>query len=57
MRRFYFDKDDMYGDMIRITGNDVNHIKNVLRMKAGERVVANDGDSTDYYCVIEDIDS
>lgn len=57
MRRFYFDKDDMYGDMIRITGNDVNHIKNVLRMKAGERVVANDKDSTDYYCVIEDIDS
>lgn len=57
MRRFYFDKNEMYGDMIRITGNDVNHIKNVLRMQTGERVVANDKEVNDYYCVIEDIDS
>ncbi len=57
MRRFYFDKNDMHGDMIRISGNDVNHIKNVLRMNIGERVVANDKEVNDYYCVIEDMDS
>lgn len=38
-----------------ITGPDVNHIRNVLRMKPGERVVVSDGRDRDWYCVITDV--
>lgn len=38
-----------------ISGNDVNHIKNVLRMKSGEELTLSDGLGTDYHCVIEEI--
>ena len=37
----------------RITGPDVNHIKNVLRMKPGEKVRISDGEAFCYNCVIE----
>lgn len=57
MHRFYFNEADMYDNRIHICGSDVNHIRNVLRMKSGDRVVANDGSSMDYYCVIENIES
>ncbi len=32
------------GDKIRLEGSDVNHMKNVLRMKEGEEVQVSDGD-------------
>ena len=32
----------------RITGSDVNHIRNVLRMKAGDKVRVSDGASCSY---------
>ncbi len=57
MNRFYFNADNMYGNVIRIEGNDVNHIKNVLRMKSGEHIVCCDGFCNDYYCVISEIAS
>ena len=38
-----------------ITGQDVNHIRNVLRMKAGERVGIRDGISRSYICELETI--
>ena len=31
-----------------ITGQDVNHIRNVLRMKAGEKIGVRDGISRDF---------
>lgn len=38
---------------IRITGADVNHIKNVLRMKPGEQITVSDGaDGLEYRCEI-----
>ena len=37
---------------ICITGDDVNHIKNVLRMKIGEALLISDGEGTDYHCSI-----
>lgn len=40
-----------------ITGQDVNHIRNVLRMKAGEQVGIRDGISRNYVCELETIDS
>lgn len=38
MYQFFIEENQVIGDRISIFGNDVNHIKNVLRMKAGERV-------------------
>lgn len=38
-----------------ITGQDVNHIRNVLRMKAGEQVGIRDGISRSYICELENI--
>ena len=43
--------------IIRITGQDVRHIRNVLRMKPGEKVVISDGRDKDYYCHIEEINA
>lgn len=40
---------------ISVVGNDVNHIKNVLRMKIGEKFVANDGNGGSYCCAIREI--
>lgn len=50
MYRFYIEASQRMGDVIEITGEDVNHIKNVLRMKNGERFVLCDGAGTDYLC-------
>ncbi len=38
MYQFFVEENQMSGDSISILGSDVNHIKNVLRMKSGERV-------------------
>ncbi len=57
MHRFYTTKENIVGDEIRITGADVNHIKNVLRMKVGEEAVICDGQGKDFYCIIEKMSS
>ena len=38
-----------------ITGPDVNHIKNVLRMKPGERILLSDGKGTNCLCELMEI--
>lgn len=38
MYQFFVEENQLAGDRICILGNDVNHIKNVLRMKQGTRV-------------------
>ena len=38
MYQFFVEENQIAGDRISILGSDVNHIKNVLRMKTGERV-------------------
>ena len=50
MYRFYIEPSQRQGDVIEIVGDDVNHIKNVLRMKNGERFILCDGAGTDYLC-------
>ena len=41
------------GDRIVITGEDVNHIKNVLRMKIGEEIAVSNGvDGREYRCEV-----
>ena len=50
MYRFYIEPSQKQGDIIEITGEDVNHIKNVLRMKNGEKFILCDGAGADYLC-------
>lgn len=45
MYQFFIQEEQFAGNQIHILGNDVNHIKNVLRMKAGERVRVSISDS------------
>lgn len=57
MHRFYVDADCIYKESVSITGSDVNHVRNVLRMSPGEKIIVNDKAGTDYYCAIDRIDS
>ena len=43
------------GPLISITGPDVNHIRNVLRMKPGERIVISNGEDRDFYCAVREL--
>ncbi len=52
MHWFYVEKSQISDERISITGSDVNHIKNVLRMEIGEHVVICDREGKDYYCEI-----
>ena len=56
MNRFFVEPNQIQGKRISITGKDVNHIKNVLRMKPGEEIsVSNGADGKEYRCGIEEI--
>ena len=43
MHRFYVNENQINDNIITISGQDVNHIKNVLRMKPGEEIVICNG--------------
>lgn len=53
MHRFFVEPGQIEDNCIRITGSDVNHIKNVLRMKRKEQILISDGQSREYTCYIE----
>ena len=55
MQRFFVEPHqiDETAHQIHITGTDVNHISNVLRMKQGEEVWISDGGKKEYRCAIE----
>ncbi len=55
MHCFYIERGQIEEDWIRITGDDVNHIKNVLRMNVGEELVLCDKEGQFYTCLIEEI--
>lgn len=55
MHHFFVDKNQIKEDCVLITGSDVNHIKNVLRMKVTEEVLISDGTCKDYVCILESI--
>lgn len=52
MHCFYCEEKNVADDSIRITGSDVNHIKNVLRMREGEALTVCDGTGMEYSCEI-----
>ena len=54
MYHFFVEPSQIQGKRIVITGGDVNHIKNVLRMKIGEEIAVSNGeDGKEYRCGIE----
>ena len=55
MYHFYVEPEAVSVDTARITGGDVNHIKNVLRMHPGEEIMILDGNGMEYRCEIETI--
>lgn len=53
MHQFFVEPSQIQGNKIIITGSDVSHIKNVLRMKIGEEIsVRTGGDEKEYRCEI-----
>jgi 16S rRNA (uracil1498-N3)-methyltransferase len=57
MQRFFAEPHQIEEEahVIHITGSDVNHIKNVLRMKTGEDIWISDGQKKEYHCTIESL--
>lgn len=55
MYQFFVADEQVCGDKIFITGSDVNHISNVLRMKNGEKIRISDKSKKSYFCHIENI--
>lgn len=54
MYQFFVDPGQIQDKKIIITGSDVNHIRNVLRMKPGEEIAVSNGiDGREYRCGIE----
>lgn len=54
MHCFYCEEQNVVEQQIHITGSDVNHMKNVLRMKQGEQLTICDGTGMEYLCQIEE---
>lgn len=53
MHQFFVEASQIHDKTVIIEGSDVNHIKNVLRMKAGEEIsVSNGEDGREYRCGI-----
>ena len=55
MHHFFVSPEQIDSEYVYITGSDVNHIKNVLRMKVSEELLISNGQDKDYMCQIEDI--
>jgi 16S rRNA (uracil1498-N3)-methyltransferase len=55
MYHFFVTPKQVQGNQIWIEGSDVNHIKNVLRMRVGEELEISDGDNKKYLCEIESL--
>lgn len=57
MRKFFVKSEDIFGNHIKITGSDVNHIKNVLRLQNGDKIqICNQDTSENFICEILSFD-
>jgi len=53
MYQFFVPPENIKGNRVFISGEDVNHIKNVLRMRVGEEIsISNGQDGKEYRCGI-----
>lgn len=56
MYHFFVEPSHIVDKMVTITGKDVNHIKNVLRMKPGEEIsVSTTDSSSEYRCIVKSL--
>ena len=56
MYHFFVEQEQIGPETVTVTGSDVNHIKNVLRMKKGEEISVSNGlDGKEYRCGIEEL--
>lgn len=53
MPRFFIEKENIFENIINIVGEDVNHIKRVLRLQCGNSIIVCDGSGKDYIVEIE----
>lgn len=53
MYHFFVEPGQVYEDHVEIRGGDVNHIRNVLRMKPGEALTVSDGFGNEYACRLD----
>ena len=57
MSKFFVKANQIKGNLIKIEGTDVNHIKNVLRQKIGDEIVVCDSENQkNYFCDIDKIE-
>lgn len=52
MQHFFVTPSQVKNSQIFVEGSDVNHMKNVLRMRIGEEVMISDGNNLKYLCEI-----
>ncbi len=55
MYQFFIDDSQVMDGEVLIEGSDVNHIKNVLRMKPGEKVRVSTENGKNYFCCITEL--
>lgn len=55
MYQFFVEDEQIGRAFITITGADVNHIKNALRMKPGEKIRISNQKGRDYFCEISEV--
>ena len=56
MYHFFVEPHQIGAEEIRIEGSDVNHIRNVLRMKPGEEILISSREGGDYFCRVEELE-
>lgn len=57
MRRFFLDNQHPVDNQLTITGPEVHHLKNVLRLKPGTKVIFFDGQGSEYVAELEHLRS
>ena len=55
MRRFYAPKENFSPDKITLTLEETRHLRDVLRLRAGEKIQVFDGDGKEFLCEIESV--
>ena len=56
MNKFFVDENQINENQITITNEDVNHIRNVLRLGIGEKIIiCNKNSQINYICEINDM--
>ncbi len=56
MAKFFVNPENILDDVVIIKGSDVNHIKNVLRLNVGKKILISDRQGQEYECIIKEID-